>query len=65
MGGLYAKAGAKIGIFSGMCKIFTLGNTMRGIARAFGARVFLTFLARRASKVASWKRICVLETTFF
>ena len=31
-------------------------------SRAFGARFFLTFLARRASKVTSRKLICVLDT---
>jgi hypothetical protein len=33
---------------------FGIEETIRRISRAFGARVFLTFLARRASKVANW-----------
>ena len=35
------------------------------ITRRVEARAFLTFLARRALKVASRKPICVLGTTFF
>ena len=33
--------------------------------RRMAARSFLTFLARRASKVVRWKPICVAEKTFF
>ena len=40
-------------------------SAIRRASRTFGAREFLTFLARRASKVASWKLIYVLDTRHF